>query len=152
MNRMPDPELHFKDRMKTRSENGMILSAVIKASVRAYYEIHPTGGPLHITTDDYNAEDGHLDFCERGCALEGDVAGVAIIGMLRHIDSPMGREAVLRGEHIGWPNRNGPNEASAFYCHNCLDRPFAKGSMLGTTVDCPTCYESGFLMDGSDNE
>jgi hypothetical protein len=31
--------------------------------IRELYETHLTGGDLHIITDDWNLEDGHLDWC-----------------------------------------------------------------------------------------
>lgn len=41
----------------------------IRDLVKEFYTLPGcfTGGPLHITTDDTNIEDSHLDFCESEC-------------------------------------------------------------------------------------
>lgn len=36
--------------------------------VRELYQEHCTGGPLHIVVDDWNLEDGHVDYCGERCA------------------------------------------------------------------------------------
>lgn len=55
------------DEIEAAKANPEVLR--IRAMVKQLYTLPlcGTGGPLHITTDDTNVEDGHLDFCESEC-------------------------------------------------------------------------------------
>lgn len=66
------------------------------------YRFHPTGGPLHIVTDDDNLADQHLDFCEEQIDKSEDPYWLkqvmhAILNMLREIKTEKDRETFITG-------------------------------------------------------
>lgn len=50
-----------------------------------YYEDHPTGGNLHIATDDYNLEDDSIEFCWQRALEDGDGYGLALAEAMRQM-------------------------------------------------------------------
>jgi hypothetical protein len=52
--------------------------------VRAYYQVHPAGGSLHITLDDGNVDRRHVWFCWCKAVAAGDHAGAALAMKLLH--------------------------------------------------------------------
>ena len=81
---------------------------LLQAAIREYYTHEETGGRYHIVLDDYNVEDGHIEWCmeqEVGryyqcpldlpwCSFQADMIGA----MLLSLPEP-NRVAVIKGAH-----------------------------------------------------
>jgi hypothetical protein len=65
------------------------------AAVRALHDEFCTGGYLHIVVDDWNLEDGNLNFCERVLRADEDrigTAGLALHGNCLRALRPLSEE------------------------------------------------------------
>jgi len=112
--------MDYKKREEMRLEQNAILSDVFDAALMAYYQHHPSGGPLHITTDDYNCADSHLKFCRNHARAEGDMAAMFLLDILESVEAD-NREGLIRMAHMGWPRGGEENatEAVNFQCGRC---------------------------------
>jgi len=141
-----DLMIEHDERTSIRLKQNAVFSDMFTEALSAYYQHHPTGGPLHITTDDYNCSDSHLKFCRTHAETEGDIAGLTLISMLERIGADC-REGLIREVHLGWPGHNKDSDhAVNFRCWRCRDHcpqpgPFKFYSM----VTCAT-YDVTSLM------
>lgn len=137
--------MDYDKRESMRLEQNAIFSDVYVAMEDAYYLHHPTGGPLHIVTDDQNVEDDHLKFCRRYAEAEGDIAGLTLLDMLEKLD-PEQRYGVIKQVHLGWATgtekeRRLSREAVNFQCWRCRAHCPQPGpfKMFSDMITCAKC-------------
>lgn len=72
--------------------------------IRAYLEIHPGGGPLHLLVSDQNVEDHHVKFSLEQAVKDGDAEAEAIARALAEYP-PEIRLAILLFDHEAGEDR-----------------------------------------------
>lgn len=68
-------------KLMTAPKNAPVSQADLER-FRAYYDVNPTWGNLHIVLDDENIQEDHIKYCIKRCVDHGDEAGYYLGNLL----------------------------------------------------------------------